>query len=95
MDKYFPLKKITKKDYKQQFKPWITLGIRISIKRRDSILKNYIRCKNVIKKQLQNYKNLRNTIVTLIRASKKIITRNILMKTQITFDKPGKELSRL
>ena len=73
MDKYFPLKKITKKEYKQQFKPWITVGIRNSIKRRDSILKDYIRCKNVIKKQELhvNYKNLRNTIVSLIRTSKK------------------------
>ena len=73
LDKHLPMKKITKKDYKQQFKPWITMGIRISIKRRDSILKNYIRCKNIIKKRElhANYKNLRNTIVTLIRTSKK------------------------
>ena len=28
MDKYFPLTKITKKEFKQQCKPWLTIGSR-------------------------------------------------------------------
>ena len=73
IDKYCPLKKVTKKEYKQQFKPWITIGICNSIKRRDKMLEKFIKEKNVLKKQefYVNYKNLRNTIVSLIRTSKK------------------------
>ena len=73
MDKYFPLKKVTKQEYKQQFKPWITVGIRNSIKRRDYILGQYIKSNNDLKKQQlhANYKHLRNAIVSLIRTSKK------------------------
>ena len=34
LDKYMPLKKLSKKEVKQQHKPWITIGIRKSIERR-------------------------------------------------------------
>ena len=73
IDKYCPLKKVTKKEYKQQFKPWITIGICNSIKRRDKMLEKFIKENNVLKKQelYASYKSLRNTIVSLIRASKK------------------------
>ena len=35
VDKYLPLIKLTKKEMMQKFKPWITMGIRNSIKRRE------------------------------------------------------------
>ena len=34
-DRYIPAKKLTNKEFKQTVKPWITLGIRTSIKRKD------------------------------------------------------------
>ena len=37
LDKYMPLKKMTKKEIKQQHKPWITIGIRKSIERREHL----------------------------------------------------------
>ena len=43
MNKCISLKKITKKDFKLQQKPWITLGLRNSIKRRDKILRTFIK----------------------------------------------------
>ena len=35
LDKYIPLKKISKKDFKRKYKPWITQGILKCIARRD------------------------------------------------------------
>ena len=73
IDKYLPLKKLSRKETKNVFKPWITVGIRNSIKRRDSLHKKYIIAKNIeIKnKYFVEYKVLRNKIVTLCRVSKK------------------------
>ena len=48
LDKYMPLKKPTKSEIKQKLKPWITLGIRNSMKRRDKIYKKYIKAKNTL-----------------------------------------------
>ena len=73
LDKYVPLKKVTKKDFKHQLKPWVTSGICKSIKRRDKLLQKFIKAKDAeIKNELHlRYKTLRNQIVSLIRTSKK------------------------
>ena len=42
IDTYIPLKKMTKKDFRLQAKPWITFDIIKSIKRRDKLLRLYI-----------------------------------------------------
>ena len=73
LDKHMPWKKMSKKDFKLEAKPWITYGILNSIKRRDTLLRKYIGCpegdrKNELHRQ---YKMLRNRIVALIRLSKK------------------------
>ena len=46
VDKYLPIKKLTKKEVKNHFKPWITLGLRKSISRRDKLHRKYIKAKN-------------------------------------------------
>ena len=72
VNRYIPLKKLTKKEVKSHFKPWITIGIRNSMKRRDKIYKKYIKAKNnESKSEYENqYKVLRNQIVKLCRDSK-------------------------
>ena len=45
MEKYMPLKKITNKEYKRRYKPWISKGIIKRIIRKNALFKNYIRCK--------------------------------------------------
>ena len=45
VNRYIPLKKLTKKEVKSHFKPWITTGIRNSMKKRDKIYKKYIKAK--------------------------------------------------
>ena len=73
IDKYLPLKKLSRKDVKNHFKPWITIGIRNSIKRREKLYKKFIKAKNEESKNVyhKQYKDLRNDIVKLCRQSKK------------------------
>ena len=46
-DRYTPAKKLNNKEFKQTVKPWITLGIRTSIKRKDGLFKKYINMKHL------------------------------------------------
>ena len=73
IDKYLPIKKLSKREVKNHFKPWITSGIRKSIKRREKIYKKYIRTKDKTIKNIYylQYKELRNAIVKQCRTSKK------------------------
>jgi len=72
INEFLPLKKVSNKEYKRKYKPWITKGLQISIKRRDRLLKQYIKAKNIIVKSATytEYKKLRNEIVKLIQTSK-------------------------
>ena len=72
IDKYMPLKKLSKKENKQICKPWITNDIRKAIKRREKLYKKFIHAKQKEKKEriFQQYKELRNNIVSIIRKSK-------------------------
>ena len=65
---------LSKKELKIQAKPWITNGIRSSINRRDKLLRLFIKTKDeVLKDELYStYKTLRNKIVSLTRAGKKL-----------------------
>ena len=74
VNQYIPLRKLTKKEIKNKFKPWITSGIRISMKRRDKIYKKLIKTSQLdIKQEYElQYKTLRNQIVKLCRDSKSI-----------------------
>ena len=78
LDAYAPKIKLTKKQIKSNLKPWITQGIKKSIFIRDKILKQYINCKDVDLKEYlhERYKTYRNSIVNLIRNSKKIYFTN-------------------
>ena len=74
LDKYVPLKKVNKKQMRLEAKPWITRGILKSIKRRDKLLRKYIKSKDPVRKdQLHtDYKKLRNEVIAIIRRSKKM-----------------------
>ena len=73
VDKYMPLKKITKRELKKMYKPWITDRILDSIKKKDKLFDRYIKAKNKTTKELihDEYKILRNQINESIRLSKK------------------------
>ena len=73
VDKYLPLKKISKREFKRTYKPWITDGILNSINRKDKLYNRYIKTKNKTNKEdlHKEYKTLRNQVNELIGLSKK------------------------
>ena len=72
IDKHIPLKRLSKK--KSSNKPWITTEIRKSILQRDKFLKSFIKEKDKNKKTalFNEYKEIRNQIVSQIRINKRL-----------------------
>ena len=59
IDKYMPLRKISNKEKKSLLKPWITRGIKVSIKVRDKLLRKSTRTKSdILYKEYKFYRNL-------------------------------------
>ena len=78
LDRHMPLKKISKKEFKRRFKPWITDEILEKIKRKNKIFKEYVACKETDLKDAHfaNYKTIKNEINLLIKNSKKTYYTN-------------------
>ncbi len=66
--KHAPLKLKTKRQRKQELKPWITNGILKSISSKNKLFKRYIKTKDDL--WFQSYKNYRNTLNHVIRLNK-------------------------
>ena len=90
LDNHAPLTKITNKEHKMSYKPWISYGIQKSMSRRDSLFKKYIKSADPIKKEklFSDYKDIRNKIVVLIKESKKSFYQNY-------FDNNNKNLRKI
>ena len=73
LDEFAPYKKVTKKEYKLKFKPWISKEILHKCNKRDSILKSILKENDTIRKTSlrDEYKKLRNEITKDKRDSKK------------------------
>ena len=73
LDKYMPLKKVSQKEFKRKYKPWITDKILRKIVIKNRMLKKCIKCKNPDQKSHLNvqFKLLKNEITALTRESKK------------------------
>ena len=73
IDKYIPLRKMTNREFKRRYKPWITNRIIKSINRKNKLFNRYCKTKDLnVKEQVYNdYKLLRNSINELLRISKK------------------------
>ena len=73
IDKYMPVKKMSKKEIKNQNSPWINKEIQEKIKTREKLYKKYVKSKNpTIKENYhKQFKEIRNEIVDDIRESKK------------------------
>jgi len=78
LDKYAPFRKLSKQDMKFKSKPWITNGLKNSIKIKNGLLKKYIKCKDITKKeQLHNtFKEYRNLLETMLKQSKTVYFNN-------------------
>ena len=85
LDKYLPLKKLTKQKLKFKTKPWITPGMQKSISIKNKLLAKFIILKEpTLKNEAHtNYKRYRNMLATLLKRSKQTyfssFFQNILM----------------
>ena len=73
VDQYMPLKKISQKEYKRKFKPWVSDNILSRIKYKENIYHEYLKCENIEQKEkiITDYKEQKNQITELIRTGKK------------------------
>ena len=72
LDKYLPLKKLTKQKLKFRTKPWITPGLQKSISIKNKLLTKFIKLKEpTLKNEAHTkYKLYRNMLTTLLKRSK-------------------------
>ena len=75
IDLVFPLKKRSKKQRKQFRKPWVTLGILTSIKKKHKLYHEYLEKKN--DESYEKYKAYRNKLTRLIKNAKKDYYKNL------------------
>ena len=73
LDTHMPLRKISHREFKQKYKPWVSNIILTKIKEKHKKFKKYISCKNDARKAelLSQFKSLKNEITFDIRAGKK------------------------
>ena len=76
LDKYFPLVRLSRKKFKN--KPWITSGIRVSIRHRNHLYKKYVQNRTLAREQA--WKTFRNKVTDCIRASETLYYQKILTK---------------
>ena len=69
IDKHAPMRKLSKKEIKSLSKPWISTGLKVSIKKRDKLYKRYLLSRDPY--YLTKYRYYRNRICHLLRASKR------------------------
>jgi len=67
-------------DLSKKKKPWITLGIIKSMKKRDELYRDYKKRKD--ERTLQNYKDYRNKIITLIKKQKEDYYKKIFLENK-------------
>lgn len=68
IDKLIPMKRLTRKEIKTMTKPWITSGIKTSIKFKNKLFKKYVTTKNLY--HHSKYKTYRNKLNTIIKTNK-------------------------
>ena len=96
LDTHMPLRKISHKEFKQKFKPWVFKEILSKIKAKNKILNRICKCKNVVRKselQLQ-FKILKNDITFLTRSGKKEYYKKYFTENKDNLQKFGKALKR-
>ena len=78
LDKHMPMKKITQKEFKRRYKPWITDDILNKISKKNSLYKKLIKAKSIEQKERLelDHKTLKNEITNQTRLSKQSYYKN-------------------
>ena len=90
-----PMIKMSKKEVKNEQRPWITKGILKAIHIKTSWLKKFMRSKNKNSTEYNNYKLYRDKINHLIRASKKIYYKSYFNEHQHNTKKTWRGINEL
>ena len=82
LDKHTPLKKLSQKQFKQKYKPWISNEILDKIKKKNNLIKKIVKCKNPEQKEslTSEFKSLKNEVTDLTRSSKKTYYQDYFTK---------------
>ena len=97
LDKHMPIKKVSQKEFKQKFKPWITNDILHKIDEKNKLFNKYVHLKNVDQKLriFNEYKLAKNRITFLIRESKKAYYNNYFSKHKKNLQKVWKGIKEI
>ena len=81
LDTHMPMRKITRKEFKQKYKPWISNSILSKIEDKDRIFRKYANCNNAIRKAqlFDDFKVLKNEITQDVRTGKKAYYKKLFL----------------
>ena len=82
LDKHMPYKKVSNKEFKNKYKPWVNKEIIKSIYEKNKLFKKYMKCKNITRKNIlfTEYKKCKNDILKATRFSKKLFFQDYFTK---------------
>ena len=97
LDRYKPLLKVTQKEYKRKFKPWITDAILEKIDKKNNIFQKYINCKDDVTKQElhRQYTRQKNLVTSLTRQSEKQYYNNYFTTNKDNLQKVWKGIKEI
>ena len=96
LDYMAPYRKMTQKEIRLEKRPWITQGLLVSMRVRDSLYKQLQLKKDPIDKDVisKSHKHYRNMIVNLLRVSKKNHYTSFFCNIKRMLKKHGMEYER-
>ena len=96
LDKYMPWKKLSKKDFKKKYKPWISDSILDKIKIKNKKFDKYVKCKDATRKEFlkRDYRLLQNETTELIRQSKKEYYNRYFNENKAKAENKAKNMER-
>ena len=97
IDAHMPLRKKTRKEFKQKFKPWISKNILFKISEKNKVLRKYIHSKNTDTKftLLEEFKKLKNEITLLTRTGKKAYYKKYFTENKNNLQKMWKGIKEI
>ena len=97
LDIHMPLQKITNKEFKQKYKPWINNDILNHIGMKNKLFRKYLKCKNETRKaEIYNqFKLLKNEITHLTRTSKKVYYQKYFSENKNNLQKIWKGIKEI
>ena len=97
LDTHMPLRKLSHKEFKQKYKPWVSNDILSKIKAKNKILTRIRKCKDAVRKSelQQQFNALKNDITYLTRTGKKEYYRKYFAENKDNLRKVWKGIKEI